>query len=61
MRKLGRMDLKNSILEYNPLQHEMVGGHKLGIRKVKVVRDGIQKDFGGKIKVLVKPRVVPSE
>ena len=37
----------------------MLGGHKLGVRAVKVERDGIKKDFGGKIKVLVKPRVVP--
>lgn len=61
MRKLKHMDLKGEVLEYNPLQHEMLGGHQLGIRSVKVERDGIQKDFGGKIKVLVKPRVVPDE
>lgn len=61
MRKLKRMDLKGEILEYNPLQHEMLGGHKLGVRKVKVERDGIQKDFGGKVKVLVKPRVSPTD
>lgn len=61
MRKLKRMDLKGAVLEYNPLQHEMLGGHKLGVRKIKVERDGVQKDFGGKIKVLVKPRVTPAE
>lgn len=59
MRKLKHMDLKGEVLEYNPLQQDMLGGHQLGIRTVKVERDGIQKDFGGKIKVLVKPRVVP--
>ena len=55
------MGLKGEILEYNPLQHEMLGGHQLGVRKVKVVRDGIQKDFNGKIKVLVKPRVISAD
>ncbi|GAA0685426.1 hypothetical protein GCM10009104_08770 [Marinobacterium maritimum] len=61
MRKLKHMDLKGALLEYNPLQHEMLGGHQLGVRKIRVERDGIQKDFGGKIKVLVKPRVTPAD
>ncbi len=57
MRKLTKTDLKGERLEYNPLEHEMLGGHKPGIRRVKVVRDGIKKEFGGKIKTLVKPWV----
>lgn len=57
MRKLQRTDLKNQVIPYNPILHEMLGGHRLGVRNVTVVRDGINKDFGGKIKVLVKPRV----
>ncbi|MEM1189961.1 MAG: hypothetical protein AAGI72_15625 [Pseudomonadota bacterium] len=61
MRKLKHMGLKGAVLEYNALQHEMLGGHQLGVRKIKVERDGIQKEFGGKIKVLVKPRVSPAE
>lgn len=61
MRKLKHMGLKGAVLEYNPLQHELLGGHQLGIRSVRVERDGIQKDFGGKIKVLVKPRVSKEE
>lgn len=61
MRKLKHMDLKGAVLEYNPLQQDMLGGHRLGIRTVKVERDGIQKDFGGKVKVLVKPRVTPDD
>jgi len=61
MRKLKHMDVKGAVLEYNPLQHEMLGGHQLGVRKIKVERDGIQKEFGGKIKVLVKPRVTPAD
>jgi hypothetical protein len=59
MRKLKRMDQKGEVLDYMPMQHEMLGGHKLGVRKVKVERDGIMKEFGGKPKVLVKPRVSP--
>ena len=59
MRKLEHMGLKGAELEYNPLQQDMLGGHKLGVRVVKVERDGIKKSFGRKVKVLVKPRVVP--
>ena len=61
MRKLTKTDLKGERLEYNPLEHEMLGGHKPGIRRIKVVRDGIKKEFRGKIKTLVKPRVEPEE
>jgi len=61
MRKLNHMGVKGEVLEYNPLQHEMLGGHQLGVRKVRVERDGIQKNFNGKIKILVKPRVIPAD
>lgn len=61
MRKLSKTDLLGSIVEYNPIEHDMEGGHRSGIRWVKVVRDGILKEFGGKIKTLVKPRVEPEE
>jgi hypothetical protein len=57
MRKLTKTDLKGEHLEYNPLEHEMLGGHQAGIRRVKVVRDGIKKEFAGKTKTLVKPWV----
>jgi hypothetical protein len=61
MRKLTKTDWKGERLEYNPLVHEMLGGHKSGVRRVKVVRDGIRKEFGGKIKTLVKAWVEPEE
>ena len=61
MRKLTKTDLKGELLEYNPLEHEMLGGHKAGVRRVKVLRDGIKKEFAGKIKTLVKPWVEPYE
>ena len=61
MRKLSKTDLLGSALEYNPIEHEMEGGHRSGVRTVKVVRDGILKEFGGKKKTLVKPRVEPEE
>ncbi|MFH4511038.1 hypothetical protein WKI32_08635 [Vibrio alginolyticus] len=57
MRKLTHTDNIGQIIEYNPRQHEMLGGHLYGVRIVRVVRDGIQKEFGGKIKTLVKPWV----
>jgi hypothetical protein len=59
MRKLSKTDLLGSVVEYNPVEHDMEGGHRSGVRKVKVVRDGILKEFGGKKKTLVKPRVEP--
>ncbi|MFQ6308950.1 hypothetical protein [Lysobacter capsici] len=61
MRKLSKTDLRGEVVEYNPLEHDMEGGHRSGVRMVKVVRDGIRKEFGGKPKMLVKPRVEPEE
>lgn len=61
MRKLSKTDLLHKVVDYNPIEHDMEGGHRSGVRKVKVVRDGILKEFGGKPKTLVKPRVEPEE
>jgi len=61
MRKLTTTSLRGARVEYNPLEHEMLGGHQPGVRKVKVVRDGVQKEFAGKVKTLVKPWVEPEE
>ena len=61
MRRLTKTDLKGERLEYNPLEHEMLGGHQPGVRRIRVVRDGIRKEFGGKVKTLVKPWVQPDE
>ncbi|WP_313246875.1 hypothetical protein [Stenotrophomonas rhizophila] len=61
MRKLTKTDFLGDSLEYNPIEHDMDGGHRSGVRRVKVVRDGIHKEFGGKTKTLVKPRVEPEE
>gem|GEM_PF-43044 len=61
MRKLSKTDSLGETIEYNPIEHDMEGGHRSGIRRVRVVRDGIMKEFGGKKKTLVKPRVEPEE
>jgi len=61
MRKLSKTDLLHKVVDYNPIEHDMEGGHRSGVRKVKVVRDGILKEFGGKKKTLVKPRVEAEE
>ena len=61
MRKLSKTDLKGERMEYNPLEHEMLGGHQPGVRLVRIVRDGIRKEFGGKVKTLVKPWVQADE
>lgn len=57
MRKLSKTDEVGKRVDYNPLKYELVGGHRPGVRWVKVIRDGVQKDFGGKVKTLVKPWV----
>ena len=57
MRKLTKTELVGERLEYNPLEHELLGGHRPGVRGVRVVRDGIKKEFSGRIKTLVKPWV----
>ena len=57
MRKLTKTELAGERLEYNPLEHEMLGGHRSGVRRVRVVRDGIKKEFSGRIKTLIKPWV----
>jgi hypothetical protein len=61
LRKLTTTNLKGERMEYNPQFHEMLGGYTAGIRNVKIVRDGIQKDFAGKIKTIVKCWVEPKE
>jgi hypothetical protein len=61
MRKLTKSGLLGVLTEYNPREHEMRGGHKPGIRRIKVIRDGIIKEFNGKKKTLVKPLVEPDE
>ncbi|MGL4747749.1 MAG: hypothetical protein ACRCYF_08445 [Shewanella sp.] len=61
VRKLTYTGILGSVIEYNPLQHEMLDGHQYGIRRVRVVKDGVEKEFSGKIKTLVKPWVVPDD
>ena len=57
LRKLDKTDLAGKTVEYNPLEHDLIGGHRPGVRSVKVMRDGVFKDFGGRIRTLVKPWV----
>ncbi|WP_283445297.1 hypothetical protein [Noviherbaspirillum suwonense] len=60
MRRLSKTSLLDAVIEYNPLQHELLGGSRPGVRHVRIVREGIQKEFAGKIKTLVKPWVEPA-
>ena len=57
MRRLVSTDWVGEVVEYNPLQHELIGGHISGVRRVKVVREGVEKDFRGRRRMLVKPWV----
>jgi hypothetical protein len=60
MRRLSKTSLLDAVIEYNPMQHELLGGPRPGVRHVRIVREGIQKEFAGKIKTLVKPWVEPA-
>lgn len=59
MRRLSTMELKGLKLEYNPAEHELLGDQLSGVRRVRVVRDGVKKDFGGRVSTIVKPWVEP--
>lgn len=59
MRRLKLTELEGECIEYNPVQHEMLGGHLDGIRQVKVVRNGIEKQYTNRLAILVKPWVEP--
>jgi len=54
MRRLELVRERGKTVEYNPSQHEMIGGHQSGVRNVRVIRDGVKKDFGGQIKTILK-------
>ena len=57
IRKLTPAGLKGKQMEYDPLEHQLLDHDKLGIRHVRVVRDGIRKKFGDHERTLVKPWV----
>ena len=61
MRRLETSDLVGKYVEYDPLEHELVGGHRRGVRIVRVTRDGVTKDFAGRVRTLVKPWVEADE
>ena len=61
MRRLVSTDWGGEVVEYNPLRHELIGGHVSGIRRVKIVREGVEKDFKGRRRILVKPWVEQAE
>lgn len=57
IRRLRLTDLGGEVMEYNPSEHELADGHRQGVRAVRVVREGVLKDFGGRIRTVVKPWV----
>lgn len=61
IRRLTRTALKGERIEFNPLEHQLLGERTTGVRWVRVVREGVQKDFGGRAKTLIKPWVEPEE
>ena len=61
MRQLQPAGLLSERMDYNQRLHDMVGGHRSGIRRIRVVRDGVEKKFAGTTKMLVKPWVKPED
>ncbi len=61
MRQLKTAGLMSERMEYNRRLHDMEGGHYSGVRYIKVIRDGVEKTFAGKTKMLVKPIVEPED
>lgn len=61
VRKLKVTNNKGDIVEYNRRLHEMLGGHQPGVRMVKVLRNGVQKEFGGIVKTIIKEWVEPAD
>ena len=59
MRKLTMQDEEATIIEYNSMEHEMLGGHQSGVRKVKIMRNGVKTSFSGQARTIVKPWVEP--
>ena len=61
MRQLQPAGLMSERMEYNRRSHDMEGGHRSGIRRVRVIRDGVEKTFAGKTRMIVNPIVVREE
>ena len=61
MRQLKTAGLMSERMEYNRRLHDMEGGHRSGVRYIKVIRDGVEKTFAGKTKMLVKPIAEPED
>lgn len=61
MRGLALTSIEGTIIEYNAAIHDMVGGHQAGVRRAKVVREGVQKQYGSRTAILVRPRVEPAD
>jgi hypothetical protein len=61
MRRLRLTEMNGEPIEYNPSQHEMLGGHLDGVRQVKVIRNGIEKQYPNRSAILVKPWVEPAK
>lgn len=57
MRRLKTTDIGGEVIEYSPSEHELTDGHRPGVRDVRVVREGVLKEFGGRVKTVVKPWV----
>lgn len=58
MRRLTEKNMLGKMIDYEPRQHELIGGHRLGVRLVKVERDGVEKVFGSRTRIFIKPRVL---
>lgn len=60
MRKIEAMGLTGMKMEFNPGVHEFLPGTTDGHRIVRVLRDGVLKDYGGQKKAILKALVEPA-
>ncbi|MEQ8485104.1 MAG: hypothetical protein RIB46_12150 [Pseudomonadales bacterium] len=59
IRKLELMGIAGARVDFNPRVHEFVSGDQKGERKVRVVRDGVFKSYGGSVRPILKAQVEP--
>ena len=60
-RKMKAKGLVNELLEYLPAEHELIEGHRLGIRQVRLVRPGVEKHDSKSIQLIRKALVCAEE
>lgn len=51
---------RSLVVEYVPLEHELVEGDRLGVRWVRIVEPAVEQTTAGRVEVVIKALVVPA-